>query len=381
VSTPIAGHIGTISVAVELSQKVWLVTVHSPDKDRMSHYKVDVGDVVGLLALVERVRERAGRKLGAVPDVKSCYEAGYDGYWLHRFLQANGIENYVFDPGSIAVEQRSRRAKTDRIDGEQLVRTLRSHCRGEPRVVRIVHVPSIEQEDARRATRERDRLVKEQTGHTNRIKALLRLVGMAVGNPHRRDWLTWLARQRDWQGRPVPAQMLAEIEREHARLMLLREQLSKLEKSRAEVAPTPEVAETVRREQTLFRLRSLGPAFTGTFTYEVFYKDFTNGRQVGSYVGLAPSPWRSGGTDREQGISKAGNPRARHKAIELAWLWVRHQPDSALTLWFHERTAKASKRVRRIAIVALARKLMVALWRFVTTGLVPTGAKLKPVTA
>jgi transposase len=381
VSTPIAGHIGTISVAVELSQKVWLVTVHSPDKDRMSHYKVDVGDVVGLLALVERVRERAGRKLGAVPDVKSCYEAGYDGYWLHRFLQANGIENYVFDPGSIAVEQRSRRAKTDRIDGEQLVRTLRSHCRGEPRVVRIVHVPSIEQEDARRATRERDRLVKEQTGHTNRIKALLRLVGMAVGNPHRRDWLTWLARQRDWQGRPVPAQMLAEIEREHARLMLVREQLSKLEKSRAEVARTPEVAETVRREQTLFRLRSLGPAFTGTFTYEVFYKDFTNGRQVGSYVGLAPSPWRSGGTDREQGISKAGNPRARHKAIELAWLWVRHQPDSALTLWFHERTAKASKRVRRIAIVALARKLMVALWRFVTTGLVPTGAKQKPATA
>jgi len=380
-STPIAGHIGTIFVAIELSQKNWLVTLHSPDKDRMSHYNVGVGESAKLLALIERIRERAGRKLGALSEVKSCYEAGYDGYWLHRFLQANGIENYVFDPGSIAVEQRSRRAKTDRIDGEQLVRTLRSHCRGEPRVVRIVRVPSVEQEDARRATRERDRLVKERTGHTNRIKSLLRLLGMAVGNPLRRDWLTWLARQRDWQGRPVPPQILAEIEREHARLMLLREQLSKLEKSRTEVARTPELAETARREQVLCRLRSLGPAFAGTFTYEVFYKDFTNRRQVGSYVGLASSPWRSGGTDREQGISKAGNPRARHKAIELAWLWVRHQPDSALTLWFRERTHNASKRIKRIAIVALARKLMVALWRFVTTGLVPSGARLKPATA
>jgi transposase len=379
--TPIAGHIGTIFVAIELSQKDWLVTVHSPAKDRLSHYKIGVGDGPGLLALLERVRERADRVLGAVPRVTSCYEAGYDGYWLHRFLQASGIENYVFDPGSIAVEQRGRRAKTDRIDGEQLVRTLRAHCRGEPRVVRIVHVPSVEQEDARRATRERDRLVKEQTAHTNRLKGLLRLRGLKPGNPCRRDWLTWLGQQRDWQDRPVPPRQLAEIEREHARLMLLREQLSMLEKSRAEVEPTPELVETARREETLFRLKSLGPAFTGSLTNEVFYKDFCNRRQVGSYVGLAPSPWKSGGIDREQGISKAGNPRARQKAIELAWLWVRHQPDSALTLWFRERTAKASKRIKRIAIVALARKLIVALWRFVTTGLVPTGAKLKPASA
>jgi transposase len=381
VCTPIAGHIGTIFVAIELSHKEWLVTLHSPEKDRISHYKIGVGDGRGLLLLLDRVREQAGRTLGAAPRVTSCYEAGYDGYWLHRFLQANGIENYVFDPGSIAVEQRSRRAKTDRIDGEQLVRTLRAHCRGEPRVVRIVHVPSVEQEDARRAPRERDRLVKEQTGHTNRIKALLRLVGIGVGNPRRRDWLTWLARQRDWHGCPVPPRMLAEIEREHARLMLLREQLNTLERSQAEAEPIPELAETARREEMLLQLKSLGPAFTGTLTNEVFYKNFRNRRQVGSYVGLAPSPWRSGGTDREQGISKAGNPRARQKAIELAWLWVRHQPDSALTLWFRERTAKASKRIKRITIVALARKLIVALWRFVTTGLVPIGAKLKPVTA
>jgi transposase len=381
VSTPIAGHIGTIFAAIELSQKSWLVTVHSPDRDRISHYRVEAGDHAGLLSLLERVRERAGRELGAMPDVKSCYESGYDGYWLHRFLQANGIENYVFDPGSIAVEQRSRRAKTDRIDGEQLVRTLMAYLRGEPRVVRIVRVLSPDQEDARRITRERDRLVGEQTAHTNRIKGLLRLHGFAVGNPRRRDWLNWLAGQRDWQGKPVPPQQLAEIEREHARLMLVREQLAALETPCAEAQSTPAAVEMGRRQQILFRLKSLGPAFTTSLTGEVFYKDFTNGRQVGSYVGLAPSPWRSGGIDREQGISKAGNPRARQKAIELAWLWVRHQPDSALTLWFRERTVKGSKRIKRIAIVALARKLMVALWRFVTTGLVPTGAKLKPATA
>jgi transposase len=379
VSTPIAGHLGTIFVAIELSQKDWLVTLHSPDRDRLSRHKVEAGDHAGLLSLIDRVRERAARALGGTPQVTSCYEAGYDGFWLHRFLLSSGIANHVFDPASIAVEQRSRRAKSDRIDGEQLVRTLMAYCRGEPRVVRIVRVPSAEQEDARRRTRERQRLVHEQTGHTNRIKALLRLQGMAVGNPRRRDWLTWLAGQRDWQGQPVPPQLLREIEREHARLMLVREQLSALEKCCGEAEPTPALAETVRREEALFRLKSLGPAFSGTLTHEVFYKDFRNRRQVGSYIGLAPSPWKSGGTDREQGISKAGNPRARQKAIELAWLWLRHQPDSALTQWFLERTTKASRRIKRITIVALARKLMVALWRFVTTGLVPAGAVLKPV--
>jgi transposase len=379
--TPITGHIGTIFVSIELSQKNWLVTLHSPDRDRMSGYKIEAGDTGGLLSLLERVRERAARALGAKPRVVSCYEAGYDGYWLHRFLQAHGIENYVFDPASIAVEQRGRRTKTDRIDGEQLVRTLMAYLRGEPRVVRIVRVPDPDQEDARRVSRERDRLVGEQTAHTNRIKSLLRLHGLAVGNPRRRDWLTWLAGQRDWRGEPVPPQLLAEITREHARLMLIREQLTAVESVPAQAQATPAVVEMDRRREILSRLKSLGPAFTQTLTCEVFYKDFTNQRQVGSYVGLVSSPWRSGGIDREQGISKAGNPRARHKAIELAWLWLRHQPDSALTLWFRERTAKASKRIRRIAIVALARKLIVALWRFVTTGLVPTGAKLKPVTA
>ncbi|WP_148635948.1 IS110 family transposase [Bradyrhizobium paxllaeri] len=379
VATPTAGHIGTIFVAIELSQRSWRVALHSPDKDKISHHKLEGGDHAELLALVGRVRERAARALGGVPAVASCYEAGHDGFWLHRLLLAAGITNYVFDPASIAVDQRARRVKTDRIDGERMLRTLMAYLRGEPRVVRIVRVPAAEQEDARRGSRERDRLIKEQTAHTNRIKALLRLRGMAVGNPRRRDWLSWLATQRDWQGQAVPPRMLSEIRHEHARLMLVRDRLDALAQEAAAAEPMPAEAEMTRRSELLRRLKCLGPAFATTLTSEVFYKDFRNRREVGSYFGLTPSPWRSGGIDRDQGISKAGNPRARCAAIELAWLWLRHQPDSKLTLEYRKRTLDAGKRIKRVAIVALARKLMVALWRYLTTGLVPEGAVLKAV--
>ena len=374
VATPTVEHCGTVFVAIELSQKSWLVTLHSPGRDRISRHKLEGGDHAGLLTLIERMRERAARTLGAVPAVVSCYEAGYDGFWLHRLLLAAGITNHVFDP-SIAVDQRARRVKTDRIDGERMLRTLMAYLRGEPRVVRIVRVPTPEQEDARRASRERGRLTKEQTAHTTRIKALLRLLGMAVGNPRRRDWLTWLVKQRDWQGQAVPPQIMAEIKREHARLMLVREQLDALAQAPADL--TPAAAQMAQRSELLLRLKSLGPAFATTLTNEVFYKDFRNRREVASYFGLAPSPWQSGGIDRDQGISKAGNPRARCAAIEMAWLWLRHQPDSKLTQEYRRRTLNASKRIKRVAIVALARKLIVALWRYLTTGLVPEGAMLK----
>ena len=371
VSTPTAGHNGTIFVAIELSQKCWLVTIHSPERDRMSRHKLAGGDLAGLLSLIDKVQERAQRALGYRPSVVSCYEAGYDGFWLHRALCAAAIANHVFDPASIAVEQRGRRAKTDRIDGELLLRTLMAHCRGEPRVVRVVRVPTVAEEDSRRLSRERHRLITEQTAHTARIKALLRLHGIAVGNPRRRDWLSFLERQRDRQGDPVPSQLAAEIRREHARLMLVREQLEAL----ADEAPAA-TGRMAERRDLLVRLKGVGPVFAATFASEVFYKDFRNRREVAGYFGLAPSPWRSGKVEREQGISKAGNPRARHKAIELAWLWLRHQPDSALSRWFRARMANPSKRLKRIAIVALARKLVVALWRYLTTGLVPDQAVL-----
>jgi transposase len=375
-SPPTACHNDTIFVAIELSQKTWLVTLHSPDRDRISRHKIEGGDHAGLLGLIEKVKARAAAKLGSAPRVVSCYEAGYDGFWLHRLLQAAGITNFVFDAASIAVEQRSRRAKTDRIDGELMLRTLMAYLRGEPRVVRIVRVPSVAEEDGRRASRERDRLIKEQTAHTNRIKALLRLQGMAVGNPRRRDWISFLEQQRDWQGQPLPPHLLAEVKREHARLVVLREQLAALEQAQAaQACPIP--APVAERRARLQQLKALGPAFTTSLVDEVFYKDFSNRREVASYTGLAPSPWKSGGIDREQGISKAGNRRARHKAIELAWLWLRHQPDSALSRWFRTRTANAGKRAKRIAVVALARKLIVALWRYLTTGLIPEGAIMK----
>jgi transposase len=377
VSTPINGNNGTIFVALELSRRTWLVTMFSPDRDRISRYKVTGGDHAGLLALIARVRGRVAQALGYEPAVVSCYEAGYDGFWLHRLLTAAGITNHVLDPASIAVEQRARRAKTDRIDGEQLLRTLMAYCRGEPRVVRIVRVPDADQEDARRDTRERERLTTEQGAHTNRIKALLRLLGMAVGNPRRRDWLSWLSRQRDWQGQGVPERLLAELTREHGRLMLAREQLAALERRPAPAVVTAATAEMARRRDLLLRLKGLGPAFSSQLTNEVFYKDFRNRREVGGYFGLTGSPWQSGDTNHEQGISKAGNHRGRHTAVELTWLWLKHQPNSALSQWFRERTANASKRFKRIAIVAMARKLMVALWRYLTTGLIPAGAVLK----
>jgi len=380
-STPIGGNIGTIFVAIELSQRNWLVVMRSPDRDRIAHYKLAAGDHDGLLALIETVRARAARALGSAPAVVSCYEAGYDGFWLHRRLTAAGITNFVFDPASIAVEQRGRRAKTDRIDGEVILRTLMAHWRGEPRVVRIVRVPSPEQEDERRSSRERQRLVQEQTAHINRIKALLRLLGLAAGNPRRRDWPAWLEGLRDWQGEPVPPRLTDELKREHARLRLVGDELAALAAAPAATPMPPAVAQMAERKELLLRLKALGPVFAATLTHEMFYKDFGNRREVAAYCGLSPTPWRSGGINREQGISKAGNPRARHKAIELAWLWLRHQPDSALSQWFRQRTSDANGRTRRIAIVALARKLIVALWRYLTTGLVPEGAVIKAVKA
>ncbi|MBM4438695.1 MAG: IS110 family transposase [Actinobacteria bacterium] len=368
--TPIDSHSATIHVAIELSMKSWIIVIHSPDQDRLSRHRLEPGDSEGLLALIAKVRARAARVLGRAPAVVSCYEAGYDGFWLHRRLVAAGIENVVIDPASLTVDRRARRAKTDRIDGEKMIRSLMAYRRDEPRVMSVVRVPSPEQEDARRRSRERARLIQEQTGHLNRIKALLRTLGLAAGEPGRRNWAAWLAHQRDWQGQSVPPQLRAEIVREHARLMLVRDQIKALAAAPAPVA-------TAAASAHLARLKSLGPAFSDTLASELLWKDFRNRRQVGAYCGLAPSPWQSGGVEHDQGIDKAGNRRARHAAIELAWLWLQHQPQSALSRWFHDRVGEQRGRVRRIAIVALARKLVIALWRFLTTGLVPTGAVLK----
>jgi transposase len=308
----------------------------------------------------------------------SCYEAGFDAHWLHRWLTAQGVINYEIDPASIAVNRRARRAKTDRIDLDQLMRTLLAYLRGEPRVCSIVHVPTVEDEDRKRRNRERDYLIDERTAHINRIKGLLHAQGIRNAIPLKPGFLASLDGMRTGDGRPLPARLKAELVREHERLCLINRQINEVEaESRVELRaakPGSSEAKTVM----LAQLKGIGMVGGQKLVNEVFYRDFANRRQVGSYVGMTGTPYNSGSREREQGISKSGNARARKVAIELAWLWLRHQPDSALSRWFWERVGNLKGRPRRIAVVALARKLMVALWRYLTTGLVPIGAVLRP---
>ena len=361
----------TLYVALELSRSTWLVAVHSPIADKVSQQRLEGGDTEGLLALITRKRIQAEEKLGRPVRVACCFEAGYDGFWLHRWLCARAIENRVLDAASILVNRRARRAKTDRLDVAGLLRTLMALERGETQVCRVVHVPSPEQEDAGRRSRERARLVVERGQHTNRIKGLLMTQGIRDFEPTRRDWEARLDALRTPGGQPIRPCLRAELLRECRRLRQVMEMLAEVEAEQKAVAATEDGVAA-----RLARLRGIGVTFAAVLGNEVFFRDFRNRREVGAYLGLAPSPWQSGQVERDQGIAKAGNPRARRTAIELAWLWLRHQPGSALAQWFRERVAGAKGRMRRIMLVAMARKLIIALWRYATTGAVPEGAVL-----
>jgi transposase len=362
----------TLFVALELSRSTWLVALHSPAADKVGQHRLAGGDTEGLLALITRKRAQAAEKLGRPVRVACCFEAGYDGFWLHRWLCSRGIENRVLDAASILVNRRARRAKTDRLDVAGLLRTLVALERGEAQVCRVVHVPSPEQEDTRRRSRERSRLVAERGQHTSRIKGLLMTQGVRDFEPARRDWEARLDALRTPDGQPLRSCLRAELLRECRRLRQVMEMLAEVEAEQKAVAATEDGVAA-----RLARLRGIGVTFAAVLGNEVFFRDFRNRREVGAYLGLAPSPWRSGQVERDQGIAKSGNPWARHTAIELAWLWLRYQPGSALARWFHERVAGAKGRMRRIMIVAMARRLIVALWRYVTTGAVPEGAVLK----
>lgn len=366
----------TLALALELSKKTWLVAVNAPQRDKISLHRLEGGDIEGLLALIARLRRPAEAALGRPVRVIACYEAGYDGFWLQRRLAAEGILTHVIDPASLQVNRRARRAKTDRLDAQALLRALLAHERGEPQVMSVVHVPSPEDEDARRQTRERETLIQARVGHVNRIKGLLMTQGIRDVDPTRPDFAAQLAALRSGDGRALLPCLRAELARESRRLHLVLEMLGELEREIA--ARVGRAAEAgAERIQLLQKLKGVGPVGASGLAREVFYRDFQNRRQLGQYLGLTPSPWQSGATCREQGIAKAGNPRARRLAIELAWLWQRHQPDSALSVWFHARVGSAKGAVRRIAIVALARKLVVALWRYVVAGIIPEGALLK----
>lgn len=362
----------TLFMALELSRSTWLVALHSPVADKVSQHRLDGGDTDGLLALIARKRGQAEEKLGRRLRVACCFEAGYDGFWLHRWLGAHGVENRVLDAASVLVDRRARRAKTDRLDAAGLLRTLMALERGEGQVCRVVHVPSLEQEDARRRSRERARLVVERGAHSSRIKGLLMTQGVRDFEPTRRDWQAQLEALRTVDDKPLAPCLQAELLRECRRLRQVMEMIAEVEAEQKAVAMAEE-----GNAARLAQLRGIGLTFATVLDNEVFFRDFRNRREVGGYLGLAPSPWQSGGVRRDQGIAKSGNPRARRTAIEMAWLWLRHQPGSGLARWFHERVGAAKGRMRRIMLVAMARKLIISLWKYLADGVLPEGAVLK----
>jgi transposase len=308
--------------------------------------------------------------------IYSCYEAGRDGFWLHRHLQASGINNFVVDSSSIEVNRRYRRAKTDRIDVRKLMSMLMRYLSGEAKLWSILHVPSVQQEDERRVHREMDRLKQEKTAHSNRIKSLLILhgVSMSVG----RNFLAHLEQAVQWDGRKLPVSISNEIVREYRRYELIKEQLKHLEADQQEILQSG--SGQAHKVIALRRLKGIGPVGSWKLGFEYFgWRVFKNVKQVGAAAGLAPTPYASGQLQREQGISKAGNRRVRSLMIELSWYWLRYQPQSHLSRWYMQRFGGGGSRMRRVGIVALARKLLIALWKYLEQGIVPEGAALKPL--
>ena len=291
-------------------------------------------------------------------------------------LQNERIESHVVDPASIATSRRRRRAKTDRIDGETLLRALLAYKRGEPRVCAMVKAPTAEEEDRRRLCRERKALIAERVRHVNRIKGLLFCQGVFGYEPLRRDRRQRLGELKTGDGRVLLDHLKAQISRELDRLELLLEQIKAVEAERDALFAAAKAAAPMRTPAPvamLLDIKGIGPEFAAILWMEAFFRSFANRRQVAAYAGLAPTLWQSGSVDREQGVSKAGNPRLRTTLIQLAWLWLRHQPQSALALWFKERVTRNGGGFKKTTIVALARKLLVALWKYVTAGVVIEG--------
>ena len=346
----------TVYAAIELSKKTWVLGIAHPDRDRPSIHRVSGGNIAELVSRL-RVAARNNRR------ILVCYEAGYDGFWLARALAKMGIECRVLDPASIQVNRRARRVKTDRIDVLALLRALIATDRGERHVCAIVRVPSVEEEDARRSHRERQRLVRERTGHINRIKGLLFAQGIRDIKPKLRRTRIDFAALETAEGHPLPDRLRRELEREYARLSLIATQLREVEKERDTADAQDPVVE--QKRQLLVALHGVGATSAAILAREVFARSFASRRQLGSYLGLTPSAYDSGSTTRCQGISKAGNSWARRILIEVAWLWQKYQPASPLSHWYIQRTAGQSSRIRRIMLIAFpqARHLSLALCR------------------
>ena len=360
-----------LCVGLELSSKNWKLAM------TLDGVKVRMSTVAaGSVSEVARAVAKAKEKLGLRPDARivSCYEAGRDGFWIHRELVKVGIENLVVDPSSIEVNRRQRRAKTDRLDAKKLAIQLLRHTEIGDRFS-VVRVPSPEDEDARRPDRELLRLKKERQQHTARMMSLLNLQGVRCAVGAEFGIVLDTLRQRD--GEPLPPALLAELHREWDRLVLVRQQVKLLEKARhARIREKATLATQMAARLVL--LKGVADNSASILCTEFFgFREFKNRRQVGACAGMVGTPFDSGYSDREQGISKAGNRRVRALAIELAWAWLWYQPESKLALWYTAKFGGHSSRMRRVGIVALARKLLVALWRFAEHGIIPEGAIMK----
>ena len=368
----------TLILAIELSNTSWVLAAQIPGLPGVKAKRSIEPTPEALLAAIGSYRARAEKAGRNVDRVVAVYEAGWSGFWLVRWLAKYGIETHVIQPSSVPVDRRARRAKSDGIDAELLLRTLLAWLRGEPRVCSMVPMPTEADEDARRRVRERAELVAERVGLVNRISAILATLGAGEYNPLRRDRRQRLDELRTALGDSLPTHAHAKIARMLDRLELLLIQITELEQSRDAVLEDKTPDRAASMIQQLAKLRGVGVQTATVLVREGFVREFANGKALGSYAGLTATPYSSGGIEREQGIGKAGNARLRTVMVELAWLWQRYQPASARVSWFRERISGTGRRMRKVMVVALARKLLIALWRFATQGVVPEGAVMKP---
>jgi transposase len=372
-------HDSTLVIALELSGKSWEIGAVVPGVSRRPKKRVDVRDMTSLLAAIARWKEEANQAGRSVTRIVLTYEAGRDGFWIARYLIEQGIETHVMHAASIPAPRQRRRAKTDRIDLDMLLRTLLAWLRGEPRACTMARVPSVAEEDGRRPHRERERLISERIALENRIDNILCLFGVAGFKPRLKKAAEKLEQLRGFDGAPLPDKTMGELRRLMARHRLLSEQIKAIEASRDEVAKIAEPDRIERMIQLLAGIYGLGLETASVLVREMLCRSFKDRRALASFAGLSGTPFNSGGSEREQGIGKNGNARVRLILMQLAWRWQKFQPGSPLTRWFAERTKGAKGRIRKIMIVAVARKLLIALWRFVETGLVPEGVRIAAI--
>jgi transposase len=365
-------------VALELSRSNWLVGALLPERDKVTTTSVNAGDTDELLNVLNRLVTKAADDGCPRVRLHVCFEAGYDGFWLARLLIDRGIDTTVLDASSFLVSRRGRRVKTDRVDVESMVFVLKAFMLGDKSVCRPVRIPTPEEEDAKRITRERVQLLKERTRNVNRIRVLLNLQGVRyVRGLWGGSWRQWLDQVKTGDGRPLGPFLRRELTRQFERLELLTSQIRELEGERAAAIAQERPMVNAAKITMLSRLCGVGEGGATTLVTEVFHRSFKNRKHLASYLGLAPSHYSSGEASRDQGISKAGNKPARVMMVELAWCWLHYQPQSELARWYHRRFAEKTGRSRKVGVIALARKLAIALWRFLEQGLVPNGARLK----